>query len=123
MNVFLWIVQAILATAFAMSGLVKATQPRDRLVSVLPWVQDFSTATVRFIGVMGLLGAIGLIVPAATGIAPVLTPAAATGLAVMMVLAAVVHIRRREPSGVVVNAVLLLLAGLVAWGRFGPYGW
>ncbi|MGH3735339.1 MAG: DoxX family protein [Micromonosporaceae bacterium] len=123
MNVFLWIVQAILAAMFAMSGLMKATQPKDKLVGKLPWVQDFSPATVRFIGVMGLLGAVGLIAPAATGIAPVLTPIAGTGLAVMMVLAAATHIRRREPSGVAVSAALFVLAALVAWGRFGPYGW
>lgn len=124
MNVFLWIVQAVLAAGFAMSGLTKIALPKVRLVGMYPWVQDFALATVRFIGVMGLLGAIGLIVPAAAGIAPVLTPIAATGLAIMMVLAAAtVHIPRKEPSGVTVNAILFVLAALVAWGRFGPYGW
>jgi uncharacterized membrane protein len=123
MNVFLWIVQAILAAMFALSGLVKAIQPKDKLVGKYPWMQDVSQVTVRFIGVMELLGAIGLIVPAVTGIAPVLTPIAGTGLAVMMVLAAATHIRRKEPSGVAVNAILFVLAALVAWGRFGPYGW
>ncbi|WP_377267950.1 DoxX family protein [Peterkaempfera sp. SMS 1(5)a] len=123
MNVFLWIVQAILAAGFAMSGVAKTTQPKDKLAGMLPWVEDFSPATVRFIGVMGLLAAIGLIVPAATRTAPVLTPAAGTGVAVLMVLAAATHIRRKELSGVAVNAVLFALAVLVAWGRFGPYGW
>jgi uncharacterized membrane protein len=123
MNVFLWIVQAILAALFAMSGLVKVLQPKDKLADKYPWMQDFSQATVRLIGVMELLGAIGLIVPAAAGIAPVLTPIAGTGLAVMMVLAAAVHIRRKESSGVAVSAVLFVLAALVAWGRFGPYSW
>lgn len=121
MNVFLWIVQAVLAALFALSGLVKLLQPKEKLAPKLPWVEDFSTPTVRFIGVVELLGAIGLIVPAATGIAPILTPVAATGLAIFMVLAAATHLRRREPAGVVVNAVLLALAALVAWGRFGPY--
>ena len=123
MNVLLWIVQAILAAMFAMSGLGKALQPKDKLAGRYPWMQDVSQATVRFIGVMELLGAIGLIVPAATGIAPVLTPIAGTGLAVIMVLAAAMHIRRKEPSGVAVTAVLFVLAALVAWGRFGPYSW
>ncbi|SDI59765.1 DoxX family protein [Nonomuraea jiangxiensis] len=123
MNVFLWIVQAILALLFGLSGLVKVLQPKDRLAGRYPWVEDHSQATVRFIGVMEVLGAIGLVVPAATGIAAVLTPAAATGLAVLMVLAAGTHIRRKEPSGVVVNAVLFVIAVFVAWGRFGPYGW
>lgn len=123
MNVFLWIVQAILAAMFAMSGLVKAIQPKEKLAGKYPWMQDVSQATVRFIGVMELLGAIGLIVPAAAGIAPVLTPIAGTGLAVMMVLAAAMHIRRKEPPGVAVTAILFVLAALVAWARFGPYSW
>jgi uncharacterized membrane protein YphA (DoxX/SURF4 family) len=122
MNILLWIVQAVLAAAFVMSGLMKATQAKAKLESRLPWVEDFSAGTVRFIGIAELLGGLGLILPAATGIAPILTPIAATGLAVIMVLAAATHIRRKEPSGVAVNAVLFLLAALVAWGRFGPYG-
>lgn len=123
MNVFLWIVQAILAALFAMSGLGKVLQPKDKLAGKYPWMEDVSQATVRFIGVMELLGAIGLIVPAAAGIAPVLTPIAGTGLAVLAILAAAMHIRRKEPSGVAVTAILFVLAALVAWGRFGPYGW
>jgi uncharacterized membrane protein len=123
MNVFLWIVQAILAAVFALSGVMKTTQPKEQLAPRLPWVEDFSTGTVRLIGVAELLGALGLILPAATGIAPVLTPIAATCLAVVMALAAATHVRRREPSGVAFAAVLFALAVVVAWGRFGPYGW
>jgi uncharacterized membrane protein len=123
MHVFLWIVQAVLAAAFGMAGAMKSTQPKAKLEPRMPWVEDFSTNTVRFIGVVELLGAIGLVLPAATGIAPILTPLAATGLAIVMMLAAVTHVRRKEPSGVVVNAVLFALAALVAWGRFGPYSW
>jgi uncharacterized membrane protein len=123
MNTLLWIVQAVLAAAFVMAGLMKATQPTEKLRPRLPWVEDFSPGTVRLIGIVEVLGGLGLILPAATGIAPILTPIAATGLAVVMVLAAATHVRRKEPSGVAVNAVLFLLAALVAWGRFGPYGW
>ena len=50
-----------------------------------------------------------------------LTPLAATGLVVQMVLAAATHLRRKELSNIAVNAVLLALAAFVAWGRFGPY--
>ncbi|MEO3891513.1 DoxX family protein [Nonomuraea sp. B5E05] len=123
MNVFLWIVQIFLAVIFVMSGLVKILQSRDKLVPKYPWVQDFSPASVRSIGMLELLGAIGLVVPAATGIAPVLTPVAGTGLAITMAGALALHIRRREPSGLLVPGLLFVLAALVAWGRFGPYGW
>jgi uncharacterized membrane protein YphA (DoxX/SURF4 family) len=123
MNVALWIVQIALAAAFVLAGVMKSTQPKEKLQPNLPWVEDFSIGTIRLIGVAELLGGIGLILPAVTGIAPILTPIAAACLAFVMVLAAVTHIRRKEPSGVVVNAVLFVLAVFVAWGRFGPYSW
>ncbi|MFC4014295.1 DoxX family protein [Nonomuraea purpurea] len=123
MDVFLWVVQAILAAMFAMSGLGKLLWTRDKLAGKYPWTHTFSQTAVRSIGVTELLGTIGLIVPAATGIAPVLTPIAATGLAIMMGLAGALHIRRKEPSGLMATAVLLALCALVAWGRFGPYSW
>ncbi|MEV8634146.1 DoxX family protein [Streptosporangium sp. NPDC051023] len=121
MNVFLWVLQILLAAAFGMAGVMKATQPKDGLAPRLPWVEDFSPVQVRLIGVVELLGALGLILPALTGIAPILTPLAATGLAIIMVGAAAVHVRRKEYSGIVVNLVLLVLTAVIAWGRFGPY--
>jgi flagellar biosynthesis component FlhA len=69
-----------------------------------------------------VLGALGLILPAVTGIAPVLVPLAATGLAIVMVFAAAVHVRRGDGLAAAVPAIVLgLLAAFVAWGRFGPY--
>src|SRR5437867_3572811 len=120
MNVFLWVLQSVLAVMFALSGITKSTQPRDKLVGMLPWVRDFSAGTVRFIGVVELLGAIGLVLPAATGVAPVLTPLAATGLAVVMALAMNTHRRRREPGAIAFNAILFAVAVVIACGRFGP---
>ena len=120
MNIALWIVAGVLALAFLAAGLMKVSQPKEKLATSMGWVDDFSPGTVKFIGVMEVLGAIGLILPAATGIAPVLTPLAATGLAVTMILAAIVHGRRGEPQMIIVNAVLLVLALFVAIMRFGP---
>jgi uncharacterized membrane protein YphA (DoxX/SURF4 family) len=121
MNVFLWILQILLAIVFAMAGALKTSQPKDKLRAQLPWVDDFKANTVKLIGTAELLAAVGLILPAATGIASVLTPLAATGLAIIMVLAATLHARRKEPQGIATTIVLLALAVVVAWGRFGPY--
>lgn len=121
MTIALWIVQAVLAAMFALAGISKSTQPKDKLAEKLPWVADFSLPTVRVIGVAELAAAVGLILPALTGIVPVLTPLAATGLVVVMALAALTHARRKEPGAIVFNTVLLLSAAFVAWGRFGPY--
>jgi uncharacterized membrane protein YphA (DoxX/SURF4 family) len=120
-DLFLWIVQVVLAAMFAMAGVMKLTQPKDKLADRLPWTADFSLVTVRFIGLVEFAAALGLILPAATGIAPVLTPIAASGLVMVMLLAAITHVRRKEPGAIAFNAVLLILAALVAWGRFGPY--
>ena len=117
MNIALWIVAVVTALAFATAGTLKLTQPKDKLRQQMGWVEDFSPATIRLIGAMEVLGALGLILPAVTGIAPVLVPLAAAGLAVVMVLASVVHLRRGEPKVLPVNIVLFLLAAFVAIGR------
>lgn len=70
---------------------------------------------------MEVLGAVGLILPAALDIAPILTPLAATGLGVTMILAVAVHIRRKEYGPALFPLFLLILSAIVAWGRFGPY--
>ncbi|MEU6785974.1 DoxX family protein [Nonomuraea angiospora] len=122
MNVVLWIIAGLLALAFVGAGLMKLSQPKEKLAaSGLAWTEDFSAGAVKGIGALEVLAGIGLILPAALGIVPVLTPLAAAGLVIVMVGAAVVHVRRKEYQGIVINAVLLVLAAVVAWGRFGPY--
>jgi uncharacterized membrane protein YphA (DoxX/SURF4 family) len=122
MNVALWIIAGVLAAFFLFAGLMKLGQSKKKLAdSGMGWVEDFSPAAVKTIGALEVLAAIGLVLPAALDIAPVFVPLAATGLVLLMVGAAVTHARRREPQMIVVNAVLLLLAAVVAWGRFGPY--
>jgi len=122
MNIVLWIIAGLLAVAFLGAGLMKLGQPKKRLAdSGMGWVEDFSPGMVKTIGALEVLAAIGLILPAALDIAPILVPIAATGLVGLMLGAAITHARRREPQLIVVNAVLLILAAAVAWGRFGPY--
>jgi uncharacterized membrane protein YphA (DoxX/SURF4 family) len=121
MNVLLWIVAGVLAAAFLVAGLTKLTQPKEKLAARMGWVEDFSPGVVKAIGALEVLAAIGLILPAALDVVPVLVALAAVGLVVLMAGAAITHARRHEPQLVVVNAVLLLLAVVVLWGRFGPY--
>ncbi|MGE3447443.1 MAG: DoxX family protein [Microbacteriaceae bacterium] len=122
MNIALWVVAGLLAAAFLAAGLMKITTPKAKLVERLPWAADYSDGAVKGIGIVEVLGAIGLILPGITGIAPILVPIAAVGLAIVMVLAAVMHLRRGDGvAAVVPNIVLFALAVFVAWGRFGPY--
>ncbi|GAB6899820.1 DoxX family protein [Kineosporia succinea] len=121
MNVVLWVVAALLAGAFLAAGAMKLLQPKGKLIeSGMGWAADYSDTQVKLIGAVEVLGALGLILPAALDIAPVLTPLAAAGLFVTMVGAVVVHLRRGETGGAVPGVVLGLLALFVAVMRFGP---
>jgi putative oxidoreductase len=117
-NVALWIAQILLAAAFGMAGVMKSTAPITELAEKMVWPGAMPAALVRFIGVSELLGAIGLILPAATRIRPMLTPLAAAGLVVVMLLAAAFHLSRGEAGALPINLTLGALAAFVAWGRF-----
>ncbi len=99
MHIVLWLVQILLAGAFGMAGIMKSTQPVDVLAqNGIQWATQVPVALVRFIGISELLGAIGLILPAATRIKPVLTPLAALGILTIMILAMAFHLSRGEPQ-------------------------
>ncbi|HXA41766.1 MAG TPA: DoxX family protein [Candidatus Solibacter sp.] len=119
MNTILWILQGVLTATFLMVGTVKLLQPKDQLAARLAWVNDFSPAQVKGIGALEVLGAVGVSAPWALGVLTFFTPLGALGLAVLMLGAAVIHIRRSEPAMLVGNGVLLLLAAIVATGRAG----
>jgi uncharacterized membrane protein YphA (DoxX/SURF4 family) len=119
MSVVLWILQIVLAVVFLSAGLAKLTQPKARLAGSMKWVDDFSGRSVKYIGALEILGALGVVLPWATGVARVLTPIAATGLLVIMVCAMATHTRRKEYTNIGANVVLAALALVVAVARFG----
>ncbi|WP_245595325.1 DoxX family protein [Glycomyces tenuis] len=121
MNTVLWITASLLALAVMASGAVKLAKSRDDLAAAYPWVEDYSQGQVRLIGAAEVLGGIGLVVPPAVGVLSVLSPVAATGLAVLMAGAVVVHLRRGEASNTVLPLVLLVLAAALAVLRFGQF--
>ena len=119
MNTFLWIAQGILAAMFMMTGIMKVVQKKEAMADKMGFVEDFSQMQVTGIGVLEIMGAMGVILPWATGILPWLTPLAAVGLALTMAGAFLTHLRRKEliPMGVV-NIILFSLALFTAYGRF-----
>ncbi|WP_127507993.1 DoxX family protein [Paenibacillus humicus] len=116
MNMTLWIVQGLLAAGFIFSGWMKAFQ-HEKAKSSWSWVKDVSRGFVVFIGIVELLGVLGLILPQATDTASVLTPLAAGGLGVIVLLGAIFHVRRKEFKEIGVNVVFLALLLFVALGR------
>ncbi len=87
----------------------------------MAWTEDFSDRGLKGNGAADVLGAIGVILPWLTGIAPILTPLAAVGLALLQFGAMIEHSRRKEYKILPVNAMLFLLAAFVAFGRFIGY--
>jgi uncharacterized membrane protein YphA (DoxX/SURF4 family) len=122
MNVVLWIIASVLAVVFLGSGLMKLVRPKEKLAeSGMGWTEDVSGPTVKLLGGLEVLAGLGLILPAVSGIAPVLVPLAALGVGLIMIGAAIVHARRGEARSIIANVVLFVLAAVVVWGRFGPY--
>lgn len=122
MNVVVWVASILLAAVFLMAGFAKLTKSKADLVKnpAMGWAADFSPGVLKFIGTAEVAGALGLILPAALGIATWLVPAAAIGLGLLMIGAAITHGRRKEIPNVAVNLVLLAVAVFVAIQRLGP---
>jgi uncharacterized membrane protein YphA (DoxX/SURF4 family) len=118
MNVFLLIVQAVLAVIFLMAGIMKLTQPKEKLADKMAWVTDFSQGQLRMIGIAEILGALGLIVLGLTGFLPLLASLVAIGLALTMVGAILTHLRRKEFGNIILNVILMFAAVLVAIAHF-----
>jgi hypothetical protein len=120
MNIALWAVQGLLTLVYLAAGGLKVVRPREQLVASgrLDWMKDNSDAAVKAVGAVEILGALGLILPEATGIARILTPIAAAGLVIVQIGALRVHLARNERQPLPINVLLLLLAAFVAIGRF-----
>lgn len=114
MTVALWILNILLAVAFLGAGGMKTSRSRAQLKEAgMGWTDAFSDAGVRLIGIAEVLGAVGLILPLALDIAPILTPLASVGLAITMGGATVVHARRKEPIAITIALTVLTIASAV----------
>jgi|SRR5215204_6046268 len=122
MNIVVWVVTGLLAAVFLMAGAMKLAKSKEQLLKdpQMAWAGDFSPGVIKLIGVAEVLGALGLVLPGAFDVATALVPAAAIGLALVMVGAFITHLRRRETQGAVTTFVLFALAVFVAVERIGP---
>jgi hypothetical protein len=115
MIVAYFIAAGILAFLALATGLMKIVRPREKLLAMgtpFAWVEDFTPRQIQLLGALEVLGAIGVILPMALGVVPVLGPIAALGLAVLQAGAFVVHVRRGEKP--YLNMVVFALAGATA---------
>ena len=122
LNFWLWVAQILLFAMFGLAGVMKSTRPIAKLSEMMGWVNDYKPTTVRFVGIVEALGALGMILPMATGILPWLTPLAAVGFVIIQLLAIPVHAKRNETGKTLpINLLLLALSIFVVWGRFGLF--
>jgi uncharacterized membrane protein YphA (DoxX/SURF4 family) len=108
-NIILWILQILVAAMFLLAGTMKLTTHLKEI--------PLSQGMIYFIGLSEVLGGLGLILPSLLKIKPILTPVAAIGIVVIMILALGFHIQRGEMSHMPGPIIFGILAGIVAWGR------
>jgi hypothetical protein len=120
MNLILWIAAGLLAVVALVAGISKVFVPKEKLAdhSGGEWTEHASVGFVKTLGVLELLAAVGLIVPAVLDIAPVMVPVTAVCWVLLMVGAMITHGRLGQFRFVMLNSVYLALAVFIAWGRF-----
>jgi len=120
-NIVAWVLQGLLAVAFVLHGVLYALSPEPMVRSMREqgtWPPAIPAWFRVFIGVAELLAAVGLVLPGLLHVLTFLTPLAAAGLVVVMISAAVFHLRRRELVAVPPVAVLLVLSAVVVFLRW-----
>ena len=118
LSITLWVLQLLLGCFFVMVGYSHALMPFDQVAQQATWMNAVPRWLSLFIGYAEIAGGLGLILPAATRIAPRLTPLAALGLATIMILAIPFHVLKGEASVIWMHALIAALAVFVAWGRW-----
>lgn len=121
MNTALWIIAGVAAAGYVIGGATLVVMSKEKYRSLganQHWVDDFSSGHLKAIATIKLVGAIGLVLPAAVGVAPVLVPIAACGLGLFMAGAATTRFRRSEWGYMLGDIVFLGLFAFLAWGRF-----
>ena len=122
MNLALWIATGLLALVALAGGISKTFLPKEKLDShPASWTTGASAGFVKTLGVLELLAAVGLILPALIDIAPVMVPVTAACWVLLMIGATITHGRLGQVKLAMLTSAYLMLAGFVAWGRFfGP---
>jgi len=116
MNTALWVAQGFAALVFLLTGTLKVVAPKEKLAEKMHWAATWPPARIKLLGLAEVAGAIGLVLPMALHIAPVLTPISAVCLAVLMLGAVQTH--RRLHESVVPALVLVVVCVAIAAVRF-----
>ncbi|MFF2119559.1 DoxX family protein [Kitasatospora sp. NPDC058184] len=114
MNIAYWLLAAPLALFYAYAGTLKATRSPDQLRPMMAWVDRVPLPALRALGTVEVLGAIGLVLPPLTGVAPPLALAAAVGLVLLQAGAVAVHLTGGDRR-IALNLGLVTTAAVTVW--------
>ena len=118
MNIVLWIIQILLALLFLFAGGTKLVLSAEQMQSMAsPNQVNLPILFIRFIGVVEVLGALGLVLPGLLRIKKGLTPLAAIGLTIVMIGAVIITIAGDGIAMAITPIIVLVLCALVAYGR------
>lgn len=117
-HILLWVAQILLSVSLIWAAYVKLFHSIEQLEVMWPWTGEVSPGFVRLTGIIDLLGALGILLPALFRFKPVLTPIAASGIVLLMISACIFHICRGEASQIGFNIAFGAIAAFVAYGRF-----
>ncbi len=116
MNILLWVLQVLAALLYGASGVMKVFL-FDKISADVPSFGALPREVWRVLGILELVCAVGLTVPAAFHWQPGLTVVAATVLAIESLVFVGVHVKYRETPSIVMSGALGLLMAFVAYGR------
>lgn len=121
MHVALWITAGLLALVALAGGITKTFVPLDELArhDGAAWTRGADPVFVKSLGILEILAAIGLVLPAVLDVAPVMVPVTAACWVALMIGAMITHGRLGQAKLVMVNMVYLALALFIVVGRFG----
>ena len=116
LNIAVWICQILLSATLLWAAYMKLFTPADKLAKMWSWTADNATLT-KITGIVDLLGGLGILLPSALRIKPVLSIYAGYGIIALMVAASIFHISRGEASQIGFNIFVVVMTAFIVWVR------
>jgi hypothetical protein len=117
MNILLWVLQIALAF-LCISGGVFQIFKIDELKKTVASMRALPHGLWAFLGAFGCLAGVGLILPGATNVLPVLTPIAAAAVAAQSILITAFYIYYGDRPPMPYSVAMAIMGAFIAYGRF-----
>jgi hypothetical protein len=119
MDIFLWLLQIILAIKFLSVSINHGLrQSRAEMQNAKMKLGKSAPVLLKLAALGSLIGVLGLVLPGLLRTWGFLLPLAAAWLAVMLLAGMILHLRSREKPKIFADVILLMMAVIVAYGRW-----